>query len=271
MHEELSLSLRPLGKTELKVSPLCIGCASLGNMPETFSYSVSEKQAKATIQAVFTGRINFVDTPASYGDGESERRLGLVLREMSGRPQGFVLATKADRNLHTGEFSGTQMRLSVERSLRLLGLEQLQLVYLHDPKHILFEQAMDTGGPVEMLQQCQQEGLIAHLGVAGGPIDLMTRFVEKDIFEYASIHRYYQRLPQDLPISGKRVRLRLQRSERRLRSRIAMDPSKDTSTDSSSSNAPCTVVGTLTCCAIASCILHQLLSLCTKAADEPDS
>ena len=63
-----------------------------------------------------------------------------VLCEMGGLPPGFVLATKADRDLHTGEFSGEQMRRSVERSLHLLGLEQLQLVYLHDPEHISFEQ-----------------------------------------------------------------------------------------------------------------------------------
>ena len=169
------LSVRPLGSTGLEVTPLCIGCAPLGNMPETFAYGVAEEQALTTLRAVFAGPINFVDTAASYGDGESERRIGLVLRELGGVPSGFVLATKADRNLQTGEFSGAQMRRSVERSLRLLDLDQLHLVYLHDPEHITFEQAMAPGGPVEALQRCQQEGLIAHLGVAGGPIDLMRR------------------------------------------------------------------------------------------------
>src|SRR6266404_2862048 len=100
-----------------------------------------------------------------------------------GLPPGFVLATKADRDLHTGVFTGAQMRLSVERSLRLLGLEQLQLLYLHDPEHISFEEAMQPGGPVEVLQRCKEEGLIAHLGVVGGPIELMIRFVETGLFE----------------------------------------------------------------------------------------
>lgn len=186
-----NLTLRPLGTTGLQVTPLCIGCAPLGNMPETFAYSVGEEQALATIRAIFASPINFVDTAASYGDGESERRIGIVLRERGGLPSGFVLASKADRDLHTGEFSGVQMRRSVERSLRLLGVEQIQLLYLHDPEHISFEQAMAPGGPVEALQRCQQEGLIAHLGVAGGPIDLMTHFVETDLFQVAISHNRY--------------------------------------------------------------------------------
>ena len=191
MTESVSLARRPLGKTGLAVTPLCIGCAPLGDMPETFDYGVSEEQALATIRAIFASPINFIDTAASYGDGESERRLGIVLRELGGLPSRFVLASKADRDLHTGDFSGEQMRRSVERSLRLLGLNQLQLLYLHDPEHTTFEQAMSTGGPVETLQRCQQEGLIAHLGVAGGPIDLMRRFVETGIFEVAISHNRY--------------------------------------------------------------------------------
>jgi D-threo-aldose 1-dehydrogenase len=89
------------------------------------------------------------------------------------------------------------MRRSVERSLRLLGQKQLQLVYLHDPEHISFEEAMQPGGPVEVLVQCKEEGLIAHLGVAGGPIDLMTRFVETGLFEAAISHNRFTLLNRE--------------------------------------------------------------------------
>src|SRR6266446_924288 len=191
------LALRPLGSTGLLVTPICIGTAPLGSMPETFAYEVPEERALATIRAFFAGPLNFLDTAASYGDGESERRIGIVLHELGGLPPGFVLATKADRDLQTGVFTGSQMRRSVERSLSLLGLEQLQLVYLHDPEHISFAEAMQLGGPVEVLQRCREEGLIAHLGVAGGPIELMIRFVETGLFEAGISHNRFTLLNRE--------------------------------------------------------------------------
>ncbi len=189
------LALRLLGSTGLQVTPICIGSAPLGSMPETFAYEVPEERALVTVRAFFAGPFNFLDTAASYG--ESERRIGSVLGELGGLPPGFVLATKADRDLQTGIFTGAQMRRSVERSLRLLGLEQLQLVYLHDPEHISFEEAMQPGGPVEVLQLCKEEGLIAHLGVAGGPIDMMIRFVETGLFETAISHNRFTLLNRE--------------------------------------------------------------------------
>ena len=184
-------SLRPLGATGLMVPPLCVGCAPLGDMPETFAFSVGEERALATIRAALDSPITFLDTAASYGDGESERRIGVVLRERGGAPPGIVIATKADRDLRTGEFSGDQMRRSVERSLRLLGADRLQLCYLHDPEHIGFAAAMAPNGPVAALLQLREAGAIEHLGVAGGPIDMMTQFVATDLFEAAISHNRY--------------------------------------------------------------------------------
>ena len=184
-------SRHPLGRTGLSVSPVCVGCAPLGNMPETFEYSVSKQRAFDTLRAVFESPLNFLDTAASYGDGESERRIGEVLEEIGGLPEGCVLATKADRDLHTGDFSGEQMRRSVERSSRLLGLERLQVVFLHDPEHVTYEHMMAPGGPVEVLMDLKDEGVIEHVGVAGGPIDLMIRFVETGLFEAVITHNRY--------------------------------------------------------------------------------
>ncbi len=186
-----SLPRRRFGPTDLEVTNVCIGCAPLGNMPETFSYGVPEEQALETLRTALNSPINFFDTAASYGDGESERRIGLALREMGGLPAGVVMATKADRHAQTGDFSGEQMRRSVERSQQLLGLEQLQVVYLHDPEHAPFEEIMAPGGAVEVLLQLKDEGVIQHLGVAGGPIDLMIRYVETGHFAAVITHNRY--------------------------------------------------------------------------------
>jgi len=185
------LARRRLGRLPLDVTCIGIGCAEIGSMPETFGYSVGSNQALAVLDAALRSPINFLDTAASYGDGESERRIGAFLRERGGLPPDVVLTTKADRDLKTGDFSGAQMRRSVERSLRLLGLDRLGLVFLHDPEHTTFEAAMAPGGPVPVLRDLVDEGLIAHLGVAGGPIDLMLRFVETGMFDAVITHNRY--------------------------------------------------------------------------------
>jgi len=154
----------------LVLAPVMLGAAPLGHMPETFAYAPTEAQALATIRTTLTGPFNGIDTAASYGDGESERRVGLVIREVGGVPEGYLVATKADRDLTTGDFSGPQMRRSVERSLALLGLDHLPLVYLHDPERAPFEALTAPGGALETFQDLQREGLIGALGVAGGPI-----------------------------------------------------------------------------------------------------
>lgn len=179
------------GPTALEVTAVSIGCAPLGDMPDTFAYSVPEERALETLRVAFASPINFIDTAASYGDGEAERRIGLVLSEIGGLPQGYVLASKADRDLQTGDFSGEQIKRSVDRSLRLLGLDHIQVMHLHDPEHTDFDSVMAPGGPVEVMQRLKEEGVIGHLGVAGGPVDLMIRYVETGAFEALITHNRY--------------------------------------------------------------------------------
>jgi len=192
------LAPRPLGRTGLHVTPICVGCAPLADMPDTFGYGVPEEQARAVLRRVFEGPFNFLDTAAAYGDGESERRIGLVLRELGGTPPGFVVGTKADRDLATRDFSGDQARRSVERSLRLLGLDQLQLVFLHDPEYAVqpFEAIMAPGGAVEALLRLKEQGVIQHVGIAGGPIDVLIRYVQTGSFEAVITHNRYTLLHQ---------------------------------------------------------------------------
>jgi D-threo-aldose 1-dehydrogenase len=182
------LPRRPLGHTGLNVTPVCVGGGPLGSMPESFGYDVSAERGIATARRVLDGPINFLDTAAGYSDGESERRIGAALAAAGGLPPGFVLATKVDRDLDTGDFSGDQVRRSAEGSLGRLGLDTIQLLYLHDPEHISFDQGMAAGGPVEALLKLKDEGVAEHIGVAGGPVALMSRYLKTGAFEALITH-----------------------------------------------------------------------------------
>lgn len=182
---------RPFGKTALQVTPLCVGCGPLGNMPDSFGYEVAEADALATLRGAFASPINFFDTAAMYGDGESERRIGLVLRELGGVPQGVVIATKADRDLRNNDFSGVQTERSVARSQKLLGMDHLPIVYLHDPEHVSFESIMAKGGAAETLLRLKEQGVIGCVGMAGGPVDLMAKYLDTGLFEALITHNRY--------------------------------------------------------------------------------
>jgi D-threo-aldose 1-dehydrogenase len=183
------LPRRPLGRTGLEVTPVCVGGGPLGSMPENFGYDVSAERGIATARRALDGRINFLDTAAGYSDGESERRIGAALASAgAGLPAGFVLATKVDRDLDTGDFSGDQVRRSAEGSLARLGLDTIQLLYLHDPEHISFDEGMAPGGPVEELLKLKGEGVAQHIGVAGGPVALMSRYLKTGAFEALITH-----------------------------------------------------------------------------------
>jgi D-threo-aldose 1-dehydrogenase len=183
---------RPLGRTGLEVTPICVGTSPLASMPGLYGYGVEHARAEATIATVLDGPLNFIDTSNNYGGGNAEERIGAVLRARGGLPAGVVLATKADADPVTGDFSGARVRRSVEESLERLGLDRVPLMYLHDPEyHVTFEEAMADNGPVSALIALRDEGVIGHLGIASGPVDLMRRFVGTGVFEVALNHNRY--------------------------------------------------------------------------------
>lgn len=186
-----ALPLNRFGTTDLHVTPLCVGCSGLSSMPEVFGYEVGEEQALETLRTAFRSPIQYLDTAAGYGDGESERRIGIVLRELGSLPDGFVLSTKIDRDEATGNFSGDQAQRCLERSLKLLGLDRFQIVFLHDPEFSTFENITQPGGAVDVLRRYREQGLIQSIGVAGGPIDLMIRYVETGVFDAVLTHNRY--------------------------------------------------------------------------------
>jgi D-threo-aldose 1-dehydrogenase len=182
-------SRRAFGRTGLAVTPICIGTSPLASTPAIYGYAVDQERAEATVEAVLAGPFNFLDTSNNYGAGSAEQRIGAVLRRIAGPPDGFVLASKADADPETGDFSGERVRRSVEQSLSRLGVDYLPVMYLHDPEHhISFEQAMAPGGAVEALIALRDGGVVGHLGIAGGPVDLLRQYLRTDVFEAVISH-----------------------------------------------------------------------------------
>jgi D-threo-aldose 1-dehydrogenase len=183
---------RPLGRTGLEVSPVCIGTSPLASMPALYGYEVAGDRAEATILATLRGPFNFMDTSNNYGGGSAERRIGRALAAAGGLPPGFVLATKVDADPDTGDFSGERVKRSVQESLERLGLDRVSLMYLHDPEyHLTFAEAMARSGPVEALTALRDQGVLAHLGVAGGPVRLMREFIATGQFDAVLSHNRF--------------------------------------------------------------------------------
>jgi D-threo-aldose 1-dehydrogenase len=65
------------------------------------------------------------------------------------------------------------------------------MVYLHDSGHTSFENIMALGGAVEVMQHYKEQGIVEHIDVAGGPVDLMIRYVETRAFEAVITHNRY--------------------------------------------------------------------------------
>ena len=120
-----------LGKSGLRVSELCLGTMTFG---ETWGWGASKEESARMLDYFAEQGGNFIDTSVNYTDGESETLLGEFLK---GRRERFVVATKYtltkpdDTDPNGGGNSRKNMMKSVERSLRHLQTEAIDLYYLH--------------------------------------------------------------------------------------------------------------------------------------------
>lgn len=191
------LSLRRLGNADLTVSSICMGGSPLGGMPLTYGYDVEAEAAIDLVETAFNSPIRFLDTSNGYSEGESERRIGEAIRRRGGLPNDYVLATKVDPDFATGDYSGERVRASAQESLKRLDLEKFQLLHLHDPEWISFEEAMAPGGPVETLVALKNEGVTDYIGVAGGLVSEITKYVETGLFDVLLTHNRYTLLSRE--------------------------------------------------------------------------
>lgn len=146
------MPMRPLGSTGEKVSLLAFGAGSRWLM-----YKSEDKGLEALHRALQAG-INYVDSAASYGDGQSERWIGQYLRS---HKKNFFLVTKlgGDRT-----YSGTMKLL--ERSLKNLGLSQVDLLHIHSlgsQEDLSRIEAQD--GQLKAMLRAKEEKMARFIGV----------------------------------------------------------------------------------------------------------
>ena len=121
--------------SKIQISRLSFGTSALGDMPDTYGYSVNEKRARETINAIFDSECNLIDTSRNYGFGNAEKRIGQVIQERGGLPDDFVISTKLDRNMKTQKFDASRARRSIEESLEALKVDRIGLLHLNDPEN----------------------------------------------------------------------------------------------------------------------------------------
>ncbi|MGI9609862.1 MAG: aldo/keto reductase, partial [Acidimicrobiia bacterium] len=171
--------------------PLAFGTSALGSMPDTYGYEVDDERARATIRAIFDGPANVIDTSRNYGFGRSERRVGEVITEMGGVPDGFVVSTKLDRD-ESGRFDADQARQSIEESLKALSLDRVDVLFLHDPEYAAdVDDVKGSGGAIDALFRMKADGLADAVGVAMGRLDLLAELVQAYPFDVALNHNRY--------------------------------------------------------------------------------
>jgi methylglyoxal reductase len=162
---------RQLGRTDLMVSPVGFGCWPIAGVS---SLGVNDSDSLATIQAALESGINFIDTAFSYGyDGEADR---LLAQALTGHRADVVLASKVGSH-----YDGDRQRvvdgrpetllLHAEIAIERLGVEQVDIMYLHqpDPRVPLTESA---AGIAEIVQR----GWARYAGVSNVDLDQLQAF-----------------------------------------------------------------------------------------------
>ena len=122
-----------LGKTDLKVSRLCLGCMTFGEPQRgNHAWTLPEESSRLIIKHALDGGINFFDTANSYSDGSSEEIVGRALRDFTRRDE-VVVATKVYHqvgDLAEG-LSRAQILRSIDDSLRRLNMDHVDLLQIH--------------------------------------------------------------------------------------------------------------------------------------------
>ena len=178
--------------TGLEITELSFGTSSLGSMPDTYGYEVSEERAQKTLNRFFQGPVNMLDTSRNYAMGESEKRIGRAIKENGGWPKDFLLSTKLDRNMETLVLDKNRARESLEESLKTLNVDSVDVLFLHDPEYAKdITDITKKDGAMDELFKIKNEGLAKAVGVAMGKVDIMFPLLKDWDFDVVINHNRY--------------------------------------------------------------------------------
>ncbi len=160
-----------LGKTGFEITEIGIGTWQVGGKwGDPFSHSNADRILNTAID----NGINFIDTADVYGDGESEKAVGRVVRS---RKERLYVATKCGRRFspHTDQaYQPKELRKFVEESLTNMGLETIDLIQLHCPPTETYYRPEIF----DLFTTLKQEGKIQNLGVSVERIDEALKAIE---------------------------------------------------------------------------------------------
>ena len=182
------MEYRRFGKTEENISVITLGGMRFKNgwnPPRAHLPVESVKNCiEITRQALELG-INHIET--AHGYMKSENLYGLALKELGVPRESFKMMTKG------APMTGEETRVLVEEQLHSLKLDYLDFYGWHGINNEeRLKAAVKPGGPVEVLHQLREEGLIRHIGFSThAPLDIIVQALNTDLFSFVNLHYYY--------------------------------------------------------------------------------
>jgi aryl-alcohol dehydrogenase-like predicted oxidoreductase len=187
------MNQRTLGKTGFSISEISLGTWQVGGKwGEPFSHTNADHILNAAVDA----GINFIDTADVYGDGESEKAVGRLVRGRAG--ERIYVATKCGRRLqpHTADaYQPAALRGFVEDSLRNMQLETLDLIQLHcPPTEVYYRPEI-----FELFDRLKEEGKIQNLGVSVEKVEEGLKAIEfSNVTTLQVIFNMFRQRPTEL-------------------------------------------------------------------------
>ncbi len=147
-----------LGKTDIEVSRLCVGCMSYGKAGTMHDWTLDEEHTEEVIRAALEQGINFFDTANCYSAGTSEEYLGRILKRLVPRDK-VVIASKVYFN--PGRLSREAILREIDGSLKRLGTDYLDLYIIHR-----FDYETPIEETMETLDSLVKAGKVRALGAS---------------------------------------------------------------------------------------------------------